>query len=132
MNNKMERVLRLLLEYTNYLDLKYEYHDENFENIYLKVKETCDKYFKRKNHKKNLTRRELAYLLLRDEDRLEEEVYLFDMEDSKYLHLDEISSEYVDVVKEGTKEEKLRSFTEEGIRYYNKNKIGQKRITILS
>lgn len=56
MNNKMERVLRLLLEYTNYLDLKYEYHDENFENIYLKVKETCDKYFKRKNHKKNLTR----------------------------------------------------------------------------
>ena len=54
------------------------------------------------------------------------------MEDSKYLHLDEISSEYVDVVKEGTKEEKLRSFTEEGMRYYNKNKIGQKRITILS
>lgn len=113
------------------MDLFKYLEDKNLQNLYIKVKKSCDTYFKRKTSKNTLTRRELVEILMKDKDRLDEEIYLYDMEDGEYYPLSETSSEYLDIVKQNNKE-KFLSFTEEGMRFSHKNKISQKRVTILT
>lgn len=113
------------------MDLFKYLEDKNLQNLYIKVKKSCDTYFKRKTSKNTLTRRELVEILMKDKDRLYEEIYLYDMEDGEYYPLSETSSEYLDIVKQNNKE-KFLSFTEEGMRFSHKNKISQKRVTILT
>lgn len=113
------------------MDLFKSLDDKDRQTLYIKVKNSCDVYFKRKTSKNSLTRRELVEILMKDKDRLDEEIYLYDMEDGEYYPLSETSSEYLDIIKQNNKE-KFVSFTEEGMRFSNKNKIGQKRVTILN
>lgn len=119
------KYLNKVMDLFKYLD------DKNLQNLYIKVKKSCDTYFKRKTSKNTLTRRELVEILMKDKDRLDEEIYLYDMEDGEYYPLSETSSEYLDIIKQNNKE-KFVSLTEEGIRFSNKNKISQKRVTILN
>lgn len=120
------------VKYLNKLmDLFKSLDDKDRQTLYIKVKNSCDVYFKRKTSKNSLTRRELVEILMKDKDRLDEEIYLYDMEDGEYYPLSETSSEYLDIIKQNNKE-KFVSFTEEGMRFSNKNKIGQKRVTILN
>lgn len=119
------KYLNKVMDLFKYLD------DKNLQNLYIKVKKSCDTYFKRKTSKNTLTRRELVEILMKDKDRLDEEIYLYDMEDGEYYPLSETSSEYLDIIKQNNKE-KFVSLTEEGMRFSNKNKISQKRVTILN
>lgn len=119
------KYLNKVMDLFKYLD------DKNLQNLYIKVKKSCDTYFKRKTSKNTLTRRELVEILMKDKDRLDEEIYLYDMEDREYYPLSETSSEYLDIIKQNNKE-KFVSLTEEGMRFSNKNKISQKRVTILN
>lgn len=84
MKTYMSNILRLLLDYVNYLDLSDEYLMD------------------------------LKYLIKKE-----------------YYPLSETSSKYLDIVKQNNKE-KFVSFTEEGMRFSHKNKISQKRVTILT
>lgn len=119
------KYLNKVMDLFKYLD------DKNLQNLYIKVKKSCDTYFKRKMSKNTLTRRELVEILMKDKDRLDEEIYLYDMNDGEYYPLSETSFEYLDVIKQNNKE-KFVSLTEEGMRFSNKNKISQKRVTILN
>ena len=88
------KYLNKVMDLFKYLD------DKNLQNLYIKVKKSCDTYFKRKTSKNTLTRRELVEILMKDKDRLDEEIYLYDMEDGEYYPLSETSSEYLDIIKQ--------------------------------
>lgn len=101
------------------------------EELYKYIKEADSYFFKEHKYNNSLTRKQLAEYLLSDETRLNEPVYIYNEEHSTYEEISEVSSKVINII-ENEKKQILKEFVENDLKFSDKNKIGEKRITILN